>query len=296
VKSIQFVMAVLLVMAATTVSGEISTETPSVEPSSKAWWNNQGKIQVLSLSVQQRMNMEKHLIFYLTQNRKMIKEQEIAMGMLDNALAEANALAATAAGDEAAEIARDAIGRQVSMTSNVVSILEDEQLATLLENYPGLLAQFWKKTSSQHLLKPALGGGSPREMQQRPVSIDTASVMQSSSGLYTVSYRPSDSKAIPLSSIHTWELQVTTAGDMPVEDARVRFGATMPEHGHGMNTRPEIRPSEKRGTYLVEGINFHMPGWWVVSVGITGNQGPELVRFNVVVGEDMPLQNSQTQE
>ncbi|MDG1389607.1 MAG: FixH family protein [Halioglobus sp.] len=295
-KSIQIVMVVVLVMLATTVSGQQGSNTPADIAWSKAWWNSAEKIQALSLSEQQRLTMEKHLRSYVAVNRRMAKEQKLPMIMLTKALADANVLAAREAGGEAAEISRDAIVRQTAMASNIVATLNKEQLVILTTDYPHLLAHFWQQTSSKKLLKPELVVNNTPEPRQRPTNIDTATVKQSSSGLYTISYRSIDGKAIPMNSIHAWVLEVTTKDDKPLDQAQIRFTAMMPEHRHGMNTRPAIRQSEKRGTYLVEGVNFHMPGWWVASVEITGNKGPEVVQFNVIVGETIPPRHTQPQE
>ena len=37
----------------------------------------------------------------------------------------------------------------------------------------------------------------------------------------------------------------------------------MPEHGHGFPTVPEVTEYLGDGKYLVEGLKFSMPGWWV---------------------------------
>jgi hypothetical protein len=41
----------------------------------------------------------------------------------------------------------------------------------------------------------------------------------------------------------------------------VRVDAWMPEHRHGMNYRPSVRPLGG-GRYRAEGLMFHMPGRW----------------------------------
>ena len=41
----------------------------------------------------------------------------------------------------------------------------------------------------------------------------------------------------------------------------VRVDASMPEHRHGMNYRPTIKPLGD-GRYRAEGLMFHMPGRW----------------------------------
>lgn len=50
----------------------------------------------------------------------------------------------------------------------------------------------------------------------------------------------------------------------PVEGALVEADARMPEHGHGMATRPEHRELGG-GRYQSRGMKLHMPGLWVFS-------------------------------
>ena len=58
---------------------------------------------------------------------------------------------------------------------------------------------------------------------------------------------------------------VTTVRDarsgVPLERAEFELDATMPQHGHGMSTRPEHR-EQGEGRYLTEGMKLHMPGRW----------------------------------
>jgi hypothetical protein len=43
--------------------------------------------------------------------------------------------------------------------------------------------------------------------------------------------------------------------------ATLRVDATMPEHKHGMNYRPSVKP-QSAGLFRAEGLMFHMPGRW----------------------------------
>jgi hypothetical protein len=46
----------------------------------------------------------------------------------------------------------------------------------------------------------------------------------------------------------------------------------MPEHGHGMATRPETTP-DPAGGFVTRGMKFHMPGNWVYSFVVEGPAG-----------------------
>ncbi len=53
-----------------------------------------------------------------------------------------------------------------------------------------------------------------------------------------------------------------------VTDLELIADADMPEHGHGMNTRPEVQ-SLSNGRFLVQGMMFHMFGFWEIYLDIT---------------------------
>jgi hypothetical protein len=50
-----------------------------------------------------------------------------------------------------------------------------------------------------------------------------------------------------------------------VEGAQVALDFTMPEHGHGMTTKPE-HEALGAGRYRSRGLKLHMPGRWRLSV------------------------------
>jgi hypothetical protein len=57
----------------------------------------------------------------------------------------------------------------------------------------------------------------------------------------------------------------------------------MPQHGHGLPTRPQVTRALGDGTYLVEGMKFQMGGWWVVDFTIEVNGQSDSVRFNLAL-------------
>ena len=78
-------------------------------------------------------------------------------------------------------------------------------------------------------------------------------------------------------------LTVKTTGGTPVTDATIRIVGDMPEHGHGFPTVPEVTEELGAGEYLVEGIKFSMPGWWVIDFHITAGEVMDSVGFNVIL-------------
>jgi hypothetical protein len=53
----------------------------------------------------------------------------------------------------------------------------------------------------------------------------------------------------------------------PASAVLERADATMPEHRHGMNYRPSLKPLGD-GRWRVEGLMFHMPGRWELRLDV----------------------------
>jgi hypothetical protein len=104
----------------------------------------------------------------------------------------------------------------------------------------------------------------------------------SEKGLFKVSYENAEG-AIPVNKIQTWKLRVETKNGDPVKGARITVNGDMPEHGHGLPTRPEVMKEPEAGIYLVEGLKFSMPGWWVISFSIRTAEADDSVIFNLVL-------------
>jgi hypothetical protein len=113
-------------------------------------------------------------------------------------------------------------------------------------------------------------------------SIDTAMEKSSGSGLFKVSYS-SAVEPVPVNRLHSWNLQVTTADGKRVRGARILILGDMPEHGHGFPTEPEVSAGMQDGLYLVEGLKFSMPGWWVVTFHIAAGEVMDHVSFNLLL-------------
>jgi YtkA-like len=117
--------------------------------------------------------------------------------------------------------------------------------------------------------------------QQIPGDLDTTTTKPSANGLYEVSYQPSE-EPIPIGSLQSWRLEVTTPEGERVQDATVTVAGDMPGHGHGLPTSPVITAQED-GSYLVEGLKFQMGGWWYTEFKISSPLGDDTVRFDFVL-------------
>lgn len=74
---------------------------------------------------------------------------------------------------------------------------------------------------------------------------------------------------------------ITDAAGKPVTGATVTIDGGMPQHGHGLPTRPRVTKSNGDGTYEISGLRFNMGGWWELKVTITTAAGTDTVTFNL---------------
>ena len=101
-------------------------------------------------------------------------------------------------------------------------------------------------------------------------------------GLYEVELRPATGD-VRLGEVHGWQIRLRTADGERFAPTRLAFGGGMPEHGHGFETAPRVTQALASGTYLVEGVRFHMGGNWRLRVEVVGPDGPDVALFHVEV-------------
>ena len=120
------------------------------------------------------------------------------------------------------------------------------------------------------------------QMNPVPPDLDTSTTLMSAQGLFEVSYT-SDLGNVPINQIQSWTLHVETADGRTVENATITVDGDMPQHGHGLPTQPQITQYLGSGDYKVEGLKFHMPGWWVMDFTVTVDGQTDQVRFNMIL-------------
>lgn len=127
-------------------------------------------------------------------------------------------------------------------------------------------------------------GGMKHDMkmkkQARPATLDLATTLPSAMKMYTVGWESTPAQP-PMNKIHTWKVTVKNASGKPVTGAMVMVSGDMPEHGHGLPTEPEVTEEAEPGVYLVEGMKFSMPGWWVVNFHVKDGGHEDSVTFNL---------------
>lgn len=117
----------------------------------------------------------------------------------------------------------------------------------------------------------------------RPPELDLSLRHASAQGHFVVRMEP-PSSAAAINQMHAWQVELRTPDGAPVRGARIAVDGGMPEHGHGLPTRPQVTRELQPGTYLVEGMKFSMAGWWELKLAIASTAASDTVVFNTLVG------------
>ena len=86
---------------------------------------------------------------------------------------------------------------------------------------------------------------------------------------------------IAINTMHAWTLHIQDRSGQPVTDATVQVEGGMPDHDHGLPTRPRVTQNLGGGDYLLEGLKFHMGGWWQVTLLIQQGETSDRVTFDL---------------
>ena len=93
---------------------------------------------------------------------------------------------------------------------------------------------------------------------------------KSKRGLFVATY-DSELDPISINQLHSWVLHIEDANGEAVTGARIVADGGMPEHDHGLPTRPRITAELGDGAYRLDGLRFHMRGDWEVTLTIDAN-------------------------
>ena len=83
--------------------------------------------------------------------------------------------------------------------------------------------------------------------------------------------------------MQTVRVAITDAAGVPVDDATILIDGGMPQHGHGLPTRPRVTRALGNGLYEIEGVRFNMGGWWEFTLAINAASGSDVVTFNLAL-------------
>jgi hypothetical protein len=114
-----------------------------------------------------------------------------------------------------------------------------------------------------------------------PAHPDFSRTRTSEAGHYRATIHP-DGDSIPQGKLQRWTLHLETATGTALDSADVTVDGEMPQHGHGLPTKPRVTRHLGNGDHLVEGMKFNMGGWWVVKFRVASSiAGSDSVVFNV---------------
>ncbi len=117
-----------------------------------------------------------------------------------------------------------------------------------------------------------------------PADLDLGLRHPSAEGRFVVDLVP-PAQGPAVGQIHAWTVRVAAADGQPVSGARITVDGGMPQHGHGLPTRPRVTAEPSPGTYLVEGMKFSMTGWWEMRFDIDAGGARDRAQFNLVLDE-----------
>ena len=113
-----------------------------------------------------------------------------------------------------------------------------------------------------------------------PRELDYSRTRLSEGGLYRATIKP-EGDSIPQGRLQRWTLHLESSTGTPVDVCEITVDGGMPQHGHGLPTKPRVTRALGNGDHLVEGMKFNMGGWWVVKFRLASAAGTDSVVFNV---------------
>lgn len=114
----------------------------------KVWWNQPVKVDQLTLTADQRSQMDELLTNFLEAREAAVERQKAAFEVFGSALAAGDSMRAEKAGESVKEAMAAPLGLQVDMMMNVVDLLNDEQRLKLDTLYPRLLSHMWIRSAN----------------------------------------------------------------------------------------------------------------------------------------------------
>ena len=98
-------------------------------------------------------------------------------------------------------------------------------------------------------------------------------------GRYVAMLEPA--KPLRPRQMQTVRVIVRDAEGRAIDEAQISIDGGMPQHGHGLPTRPRVTRNLGDGIYEIEGVRFNMGGWWEFKLVIASSRGGDVVTFNL---------------
>ena len=87
-------------------------------------------------------------------------------------------------------------------------------------------------------------------------------------GSYEITVRTTTPPAV--GGYQTWAVAISGRGSAGLDPSLTVRGG-MPGHGHGLPSEPQVRRLAP-GQFVLEGLQFNMPGEWVLHFDVVGNR------------------------
>ncbi len=103
----------------------------------------------------------------------------------------------------------------------------------------------------------------------------------SANGEFTVTAWPtalSSGEAIErpvIGAFHSWLVQLQDEQEQAVTSAALFIDGGMPAHGHGLPSSPQVSAHLGDGLYRIDGMQFNMPGSWLLRFSIQGEHASD---------------------
>ena len=103
----------------------------------------------------------------------------------------------------------------------------------------------------------------------------------SAAGRYTATLEPSE--RLRVRKLQSVRVTIQDSKGQAVDGATIAVDGGMPQHGHGLPTRPRVTSSLGSGAYEISGVRFNMGGWWELKLAISGDAVTDTVTFNLAL-------------
>lgn len=76
------------------------------------------------------------------------------------------------------------------------------------------------------------------------------------------------------------QLALENGQGQAITDAKISMDGGMPSHGHGLPTAPVVSALDGQGHYRIDGLQYNMPGAWLLGFMIQTTAGQDKVVFS----------------
>lgn len=101
----------------------------------------------------------------------------------------------------------------------------------------------------------------------------------SAAGRYVATLTPE--QPLRVRKLQRVRVTIADANGQAVDGAKITIDGGMPQHGHGLPTRPRVTRALGNGVYEIDGVRFNMGGWWEFQLSVDSPAGSDRVTFNL---------------